>query len=253
MRLCVKIACLAYLLNFLSTCCYGEDISRIPFAVGEKLTYTIRWGVIPVGYGILHVQKLEILNGREVYKIVASARSNEFLSKFYKVDDKVETWIDKEGLFPVKFHKKLQEGGYRCDEEMIFDQVKHRAAYRSASTEKHMDIPSRVQDALSSLYFFRTLDFIKQKTFFMDVNADEKNWKLEIDVIRKKDIDIRGLGGYTACLIEPKAKYQGIFVKKGRIFVWISADKLKLPLLMKSKVPFGSVTAALTKIEREIL
>jgi len=242
-----------YLLILTGTCsvCPGE--AKVPFPVGEKLTYVIRWGMVPVGTGVLHVQGIETLRGRRVYKIVATARSNAFLSTFYEVDDRVVTYVDVEKLYPLEFRKKLSEGGYECDEKMVYDQDRHRAVFTSPTSKKEMVIPPGVQDALSCLYFFRTMDFEVGRTLFLDVNADEKNWELQVRVIREESLDIRHLGGFQTVKVEPVAKFEGIFVRKGRIFVWVTRDKLRLPVLMKSKVPFGSVSAALTKIERDIL
>ena len=47
--------------------------------IGEKLTYIVRWGFIPVGRGILKVKELTTLEGRPVYHVVAKARLGDLV------------------------------------------------------------------------------------------------------------------------------------------------------------------------------
>jgi hypothetical protein len=43
--------------------------------------------------------------------------------------------------------------------------------------------------------------------------------------------------------------FKGLFLNEGNIRVWVTNDAARIPVLMKSKVLIGSVTAALTKVE----
>ena len=137
---------------------------------------------------------------------------------------------------------------------MIYDHELKKAYYKSLknNTEKEMEIPVKCQDALSCLYFFRSLDLDLNKEYEINVNSDEKNWILRVAVLKQvPSKDIRSMGSFPAILVEPKAKYQGLFVKKGRVKVWLTDDKRKIPILMSSKIPFGSVSASIKSIHLE--
>jgi len=41
-------------------------------------------------------------------------------------------------------------------------------------------------------------------------------------------------------------KTVGVFKHKGKLKVWLTDDRLKMPVLMKSKILVGSITAELT-------
>jgi acetylornithine deacetylase/succinyl-diaminopimelate desuccinylase-like protein len=116
-----------------------------------------------------------------------------------------------------------------------------------------MAIPERAQDPFSCLYYFRTLSAEKIKvgqSVSIAVNTDEKNWDLDIDILETKHLEILSIGAYDAVLLEPKAKFQGIFVRKGRMWVWVSTDERRLPLILRTKIPIaGSIYASLEKIE----
>ena len=229
--------------------------------VGEKLTYTIRWLGIPMGTAEFHLSEITSLNGRDAYHIIYRGKSNSFASAFYKVDDEIHSYIDLENLCSLKFEKHLREGGYKLDEIIEYDQVNHKATYKSVRSIKkkrttkdaEMAIPEKVQDPFSCLYYFRTLGAEKIKvgeSISIIVNTDEKNWDLQIDILETKRLELLNMGVYDAVLLEPKAKFQGIFVRKGRMWVWVSTDQRRLPLILKTKVPIvGTIYATLEKIE----
>ena len=219
------------------------------FRVGETLDYDIRWMGLGVGTGRLEIKGIESLEGRSVYHIVLQAKSNWFLSKFYPVKDEIHTYLDVERLIPYKFRKIQREGGYRADEEMIYDQENHKATYHSFLNEstKEMEIPPDVQDSLSILFHFRALPLEMGKSVFIDVNADEKNWRLEVKILKTGFLKLFGKDEVPALLIEPLAKFHGVFIRKGRMQIWFSLDEKRLPLYMKARVPFGIIEVVLKK------
>lgn len=216
--------------------------------VGERYTYLVRWMGIPIGYASLHVKEMANLNGREAYHIVAETESNEFLSKFYRVKDVVHTYIDKEHLYSLRFEKYQYEGGYKSEEVIEFDQQNHRATYKSLlnKSAKEFEISKNVQDAASCFYYFRLLDVGVGKSYFLDVNCDEKNWQLEVKVLEAKPVELRKIGVINAFVVEPYPKFKGLFVKRGRVWAYFSADERRVPLLFKMQSPWGIVTGVIT-------
>lgn len=222
--------------------------------VGERYTYLVRWMGIPIGYASLHIKEIVKLNGREAYHIIAEAKSNEFLSKFYRVKDVVHTYIDKKELYSHRFEKYQYEGGYRSEEIIEFDQNNHRAIYRSLlnNSVKEFEIPVKVQDAASCFYYFRLLDVEVGKSYFLNVNCDEKNWQLEAKVLDAKPIELRKIGVINAFIVEPYPKFKGFFVKRGRVWAYFSADEGRVPLLFKMQSPWGIVTGEITNYSKSI-
>lgn len=219
------------------------------FRVGEKLDYDIRWMGIGVGSGQLEVAGIESLHERQVYHLVMRAASNRFLSTFYPVKDEIHTYMDVEKLIPYTFRKIQREGNYRADEEMVYDQENHKATYHSFLNQstKEMEIPENAQDSLSTLYSFRTLPLEIGKSVFIDVNADEKNWKLEIQILKTGLLRLFGQEPTPALLVEPLAKFHGVFIRKGRMQIWFSLDAKRIPLYMKARIPFGIIEVLLKK------
>lgn len=228
----------------------GEDpgIDRViennAFGIGEKLTFDIGYGFINAGYANLEVKDLIEYNERPCYLIVSTANSNKFFSTFYKVEDRVESVVDALGIYSWYFEKNLSEGTYRATRSCTFDQENHKAIYGNDT----VDVARFVQDALSSLYFARTQDLKVGESIFIDNFTDGKSYPLEVRVVKKETVTVKA-GKFDCILVEPLLMTSGIFKHEGRLKVWLTDDKLKMPVLMKSKVLVGSISAELTEYQ----
>lgn len=218
----------------------SKDANILPWGVGEKLTFSIRWGIITCGYAHMEVREKIRLAGRDTYRIVVLARSAPFFDPFYKVRDRIESYIDRENLYTVRFEKELREGRYRNDTVIIYDH-KNRVAYEN---EYKFKITEGVQDVLSALYYLRTKDLKVGARYEFDVGTDKKTWPLVVNVIKKEEITTP-LGKFKTILVIPKLREEGIFKAKGDLKVWLTDDERKIPVKMRSKIDIGSITAIL--------
>jgi len=219
-------------------------VDNYAFGVGEKLRFDIGYGFINAGYAIMEVADLVEYNGRPCYQVVSSAFSNKFFSSFFRVEDRVESIIDAVGIFSWHFEKHLQEGSYRSDRICEFDQVNHSVIYQDSTYE----VAPYVQDALSIMYFARTQELKVGETIYMNNFTDGKNYPLAVKVHRRETIKVKA-GKFRCLVVEPFLKTSGIFKHEGKLTVWLTDDRLKLPVLMKSKVLVGSISAELTEYD----
>ena len=220
--------------------------------VGEKLNFSVRWLGMEVGRAEAYVSGIEEINGRKAYHIIAKARSNSLIDIVYPVRDEHHTYIDVEHLHSLRYEKIIQEGRYRADEVITFDQANHKALYysRKNKSKKRSLISKDVQDELSSAYWFRLQPLEVGSTVHIATNADEKNWDLTVKILKKGKIDFGKLGTFEAFELEPSARFQGIFIRRGKIRGWISDDDERLPLMMKTKIPvLGTITVKLVGYE----
>ncbi len=231
-------------LFFLPPFSVAEDIK--PFNEGEELIYEISWFGISAGTGRLHVKDKIIKDGREVYHIAYYANSSELFSKFYKVEDMAETFMDTKGFFPWNFKLKVREGKSKRDVETIFNQIDNKATFiKEKDDPMIVSVPSAVQDAFSSLYYLRTKNLKVGEKVIIDVFEDKKNWQVEVHVIKKERIKIYS-GEIDTVLVKPLLKFEGIFQRKGDLYIWLTDDERKIPVQVKTKVIIGFVYARIT-------
>lgn len=218
---------------------YVENFS---FGVGEELEFEVKYGFISAGTATMSVERLIEYENRPCYLITSIARSNSFFSTFYKVDDRVETIVDAMGMFSWRFEKNLNEGKYHAQRLIVFDQRNQKAYYKQDTTE----VPLFVQDALSVFYYVRTQPLEVGKSIFVDHYNDGKLFVLEVKVLEKEKLTVSA-GTFECFVVEPLLKSVGVFKHEGQLKVWLTDDRLRLPVLMKSKVLVGSISAELTK------
>lgn len=222
------------------------------YRVGEKFVYYIRWFGIPVGNASMAIPEITELNGRKVYHLKAEVETSKWFSMIFKMRDRLDSYIDVEGLYPLKFVRYQREGGYKAEEIMEYDHINRVATYRSLINKsvKTMEIPVGVQDMLSCLYWIRLQEVKPGSSIFVDVNADEKNWKLEVKVLGSERIEMLNLGVFDAFLVEPIAQFRGAILRKGKMWVWVSADERRIPLILKAQTPFGPIVTYLHEMDK---
>lgn len=219
-------------------------VENVAFGVGERLSFDINYGFINAGTASMEIPRLVEFNGRPSYQIITRAESNKFFSTFFKVDDRVESIMDAIGLFSWRFDKKLREGDYQSHRQYEFDQKSHTVVYKGDTIE----VPPYVQDALSVLYYVRTLDLKVGQSYFVDNFTDGRQMPLEIKVHGRERVEVPA-GTFDCLVVEPLVKSVGVFKHQGRLTVYLTDDRVKMPVLMKSKVVVGSISAELTGYE----
>jgi hypothetical protein len=216
-----------------------------PFFVGEKLVYTMDWFGINVGTGILEVESREDYKGNDVYRIVSSAKSNSYLSWLFPVEDRIESLVDTKDIFSYRIDVNQHHGMRRVKKRIVFDPEKKEAILTFKGKERYYPIPGKVQDSLSSLYYFRTVKELSVgKPVYIDVHESKKNWKLEIDVLDRERITVPA-GTFDTVKVVAKVRYEGVLLDKGDVFMWVSDDERKIPVQIKGKVSIGPFTASL--------
>jgi len=104
-------------LLILSVTCLGllsADIVSLPivkndaFQVGEKLRYRVTYGFMDAGEAIMEVNNTSKKNnGREMLHLKGTGRTLGGFNAFYKVHDVYESYVDKKGIFPWQFVKRV--------------------------------------------------------------------------------------------------------------------------------------------------
>lgn len=246
------------LLTLSSGFCAEESAAGRPpqtapkFFIGEKIKFEISYLGIVVGDAVAEVKEIVPVDRRQAYHIVVEVRSRGVLNWIYKVRDTHHSYVDTEHLHSLRYEKKIREGNYWTDELMEYDQEKNIGVFfsRKDNSRKEMLVPQNVQDQISCAYWLRTQEVKPRSKWMIPVNADEKNWDLEVRLHDSKPMALKGVGTFQAVEVEPIVMFEGFFVRRGKIRGWMSLDERRLPLLMKVRVPvLGEVSATLVQYE----
>ncbi|MDM7915976.1 MAG: DUF3108 domain-containing protein [Candidatus Eisenbacteria bacterium] len=225
--------------------------SRMPGAspaiqVGEKLVFSVRYGILRAGQGSLEITGVEDVEGHPCYHVVSRARSSSTFDRIYRVRDIVQSWMDRDFLVSRRFARTLREGRFCADDFVACDPERRRATYPDGSV---YEIPAGAHDILSAFYYVRTLRLSPGSEFWLDTHSFRKNYPVKVLVHRRERIEVPA-GVFDCLVIEPMFRVPALFKHEGRLLIWLTDDERRMPVQMKSKVKIGSITAVLTSFER---
>lgn len=215
------------------------------FTHGEQLVYRVYYNALLTGKVTAGEARLTIdedpvmINNRSTYHIVGEGKSKGAFNWFFKVDDRFETYVDKETLLPRKFIRRTREGGFHKDEDYIFN---HKLK-KVFSSRKQTDIPADAQDIVSAFYYSRLIDFSNIKAgFIYELNFvfDDSVYTSKIKYLGKDTIKTKL--GHIACLkFKPMVLTGNVFKDEYPMTLWVSDDRNKLPVMVESAVVVGTV------------
>ena len=226
-----------------------RSVENTAFKSGEKLYYKIYYktlllGNLKAGSGTLSVEEgNKLFYNRSTYHIKVQGKSEGVFNFFIKIDDRFETYVDREGLFSWNFIRKIKEGKYRKYENIKFNAHKNLAF----SKKKIIPIPDNIQDIISVIYYARTLNISDKEvgdTFPLNFFIDDSVY-LSVIKYAGKEIIKTDFGKIRCLKLKPMVVTGKVFKEKYPMTLWISDDKNHLPILMKTGIKVGSVAMEL--------
>jgi hypothetical protein len=224
--------------------------SKLAFQPGEKLTYLLHYGILNAGLAELKVEKSnKHFEGRKVaYNMVGKGWTTGATDWFFKVNDHYETYMDGEELESLQFKRRVNEGGFIINQDYYFDTDSNKVMTQD---NVKYDVPSGVQDMLSTFYYARNIDFSKAKVndiFIIPAFVDNKVEYIRIIYKGKESIKTKS-GKYKCIKFNPLVLEGRIFKDDEDVSVWITDDDNKIPILIQSKVIVGSIKAELIEYQ----
>lgn len=221
------------------------------FKPGERLTFALKWTIIPAGEAVLEVLPQEHMAGIDAYHFVLTARSNGFIDAFYMIRDRVDAWSDVTMSQSLLYRKKQHEGRTRRDITVSFDWEAMTAQYvNRGQAREPVPISVGTFDPLSIFYWSRSMDLVVGGRIQRAVTDGKKHVLGAADVVRRERIRVPA-GIFDTLLIEPDlAHVGGVFEKSpdAKIQLWVTADHRRLPVKLKSKVIVGSFSGELVSM-----
>ncbi len=215
------------------------------FKKGEWLKFRISYSnFLNAGNATMEVKET-VNNGNEVFHVVGKGKTTGVISWFFKVRDNYQSYFYKETLQPYRFIRKINEGGYTKDKEILFDHSSKKAVVKDYkhNTQKQYTINNNVQDMLSTLYFLRNQDLSKMKTgdeIKLTMFFDQTNYKFKLKILGREVIRTK-FGKVATVKLRPIVQSGRVFKEDESLTVWVSDDENKIPLRIKASLAVGSM------------
>lgn len=218
------------------------DVVRRPFAIGEKLHYSVRVARVGRGSAVMELRKLDTVRGQAVFHSTFKIDGSLL---FFKVDDLYESWFDPNSLVSVRYHQNIDQGSYERDR--TYEIFADRGVYRGPDNVEVPTVELPLDDG-AFLYFLRTIPLEVGKTYSFNRYFKPDRNPVTVTVARRERIRVPA-GEFDAIVLQPKIKAKGIFSENAHAEVWVADDSSRMMLQMRTRLPFGAVLFQLRSIE----
>ena len=218
-----------------------------PFPVGERLTYALSYLAIQAGTATMEVHLPPAGGPASQLLLVNTAKSSKFVTRFFPVDNRVESYVDAGTLAPQHFIFHRREGKKKNDFDVTFLHAEGKATGTKDGEAYAQTIPADTHDVLSCLYYFRNLPSLQPGArAAINIHHDRKNYKIEVVAEAIERLSGAWGEGETIRLLVIMP-FQGLFLNEGNIRLWVTNDARRLPVMMQAKVIIGSIVAKLVQ------
>lgn len=217
------------------------------YDTGEWFKFRIHYGFVNAGFATLEI-KDAVKDGKKVYHAIGKGYTVGMSRFFFKVDDNYESYFDKITNKPYQFVRKIDEGGYKKNQEGFFNQDANKVLIKDYKnkTEKTFSVTENVQDIISTFYFLRNhpnIDKLKVgESIVVDMFFDDETFKFKLKFIGKEDLKTK-FGTLSTMIFRPIVQSGRVFKEEESLTVWISDDENKIPLRIKASLAVGSIKA----------
>jgi hypothetical protein len=214
-----------------------------PFAVGEKLTYTAKLGMISLGSGTLEVVGRDSVRGEETLRFKFRLQGK---TVFYSLDDVLESWVSTRDFSSRRFLQDFVENSK--PKKRTYEIYPDSGFFRELGKDKSEPTPKDPLDDAAFFYFVRITPLeVGKKYAYSRYFRKEKN-PVNIEVEKREKMELPD-GSEVDCLVlRPVIDTPGMFSKRSDTRIWLTDDKRRLPVQIRTKFPFGTITLRLREM-----
>ena len=203
-------------------------------------------GNVTAGEATLEVRPTNmIIGGRSTMHVVSEARTRGLFNLFFRVTNRYESYLDEQAIAPLMFIRRINEGGYIKNQDVMFNHYDNIATSNTAT----VPIAPYVQDIISAFYFARTYDYSDAQVgdaFNVDFFLDDTVYVTRIVFDGREQIKTR-VGTVNTLRFKPMVLEGTVFNQPYPMTLWITDDKNKIPVMIESGLVVGRVRLELTE------
>ncbi len=210
------------------------NAANVPFFVGEKLEYDVKFGALKVGNGSMEVLDIADIRGRSSWHTLFRVTGG---IPFYRVNDRYESWFDVVSLTTRRFYQEIEEGTYKPKRH--YEMFPERGMFQMNDRPEQPTV-SQPLDETSFLYFLRTIPLEVGKEYSYSRYFNPEGNPVRLKVVRREVIDVPA-GKFSTIVLQPIIRTKGLFSENGKAEVWISDDDARIVVQLKTRLSIGSL------------
>lgn len=220
--------------------------------IGEIHSFAIKYFGINCATVYLRTLEPKLIGKRMAFHFYANIKSAKFYEYFYTVDDYVETYVDTEDFFPLRYTLIQRESKQNVDDLQLFSKEKLKNYYwykrvkgeQITKNQSEIYLPRYLLDSVSPLFFFRSFPLKVGDRYDVPIITRSTVWILSFRVVAKEIVKIRKVD-VPAIKIQAETHFPGVLKKRGDIYFWYSDEPSHRPLKFEAKVKIGKIEGEL--------
>jgi Protein of unknown function (DUF3108) len=219
------------------------------YTSGETYVYEVEWRLWKAGMATLHIENA----GRE-QRVMATADSTGVAALLYPVHDQFEAFFDSRTFCSRMLTKHTEEGFRKLQTSIRFDYARHKSVLEETNLRSNQskrvenDIPECATDVISGIYYLGSQPLAPDATYRFPINDGGRTTQVEAHVEAREEVKTPA-GTFQAVRVQPRAT-AGVLKDRGQVWIWYSNDAARIPVQMRSRMFWGTLTLRLVRIDR---
>jgi hypothetical protein len=242
---------------FASAGLWSQQIPTLPtprpgfsFPQKQTLTYAVDWRVFPAGTAVMHF----VADGGKEH-LTADADTIGAINMLFHVSDKFESTFDRDKGCTSEFDKQTTEGRRQVNSTLKLDYAQGKSVMDeknlTTGQTKHLEsgIPGCLTDLLTGVFWASSQVMEVGKSFAVPVVDPLKTVVVMMKVEGREDVKTAA-GTFKTVRVEPTAE-AGVVKNRGQIWIWYTDDERHLPVQMRARLFWGTITFRLVSAENK--
>ncbi len=224
--------------------------SEYSLPVGQTFVYTGEWRIFNAGIATLRLEQ----DGHEDH-VVGTATATGSVALLYHVQDRYESFFDPANLCSRATSRHIEEGFRRVETNIAFDYQHRKVVFdqknirKKESKHEEHELSACVTDLLSAVYYVASLPLQPSGFYSFPLNDGGQTLTVNVHVEAREQIKTPA-GAFNTIRIRPESA-TGLLKDKGKFWIWYSDDAARVPVQMRARMSWGTLTLMLLRIEKK--
>lgn len=216
----------------------------------QTLSYGVDWRVFPAGTATFHLD-----SDGTTQRVNANGDSIGAVSLLFKVVDRFQSSFDRRTGCSQTFAKQLLEGRRQVVSTLQFQYGAHKQVVDEKNvvkgTSRHQEspIPGCVSDLMSAIFVAGAQPLQIGQNFTLPIADSMRVMAVTFKPEAREEIKTAA-GTFQTIRVEPTAA-AGVVKNRGNIWIWYSDDNRHLPVQMRARLFWGTITLRLLSVEQK--
>lgn len=230
----------------------------LPFEVGERQVMDLNWTMLPAGRITLEVRPNadKEFGGRPTFHFWGQVRSSKIVDAIYKVDNVIQSFVDKEWFLPYKFLLTMDEKMQFKETRVVFDHPANKAHYWSDRKSERWgnEVQNRVDniqtnalDMFAAMYYARLLNFKLGERQEYRIYENNKNLSIVLDPVANEVVQTP-VGTFQCWKLKTTILLDNVLKPTGDMYAWLSDDFKKYLVKFDAQLKIGSLKGTLVEL-----